>query len=597
MSLDYDLEEARTANARASSALDELGEPAVAWARRKLPVLKPFLQTLARNIDQEKRGFPEGWQEAVETQLLAGALFGSPTMVSRFLRESRSELGTDAREMAESIRDEPWRYAVFELRQTLADDFHVCLDFDTREEILLQSPAVSTLSRSGCRVFLSLVFSNGACLQCYSLLHYFRSFQAYDFAAYAEAIEPQLFVQKGLSAVIWRHPELFVLLSLYAEIPPQEFRGTPLILCADWHDAEELPRVAHPARLETRSSGSLTQLALSASQPDAPNYPQHGLLFFDARGKRVMAHAMGTARYAELLEAAGPAWGFAPLPRWKAGMTMVIAMKRLLSKDEPGHEYLDRFEEKEGGEESPELKRINALLAELAKRHNASVPYVLEDLAKLYGVELETARQVEKSLTQAAAGRRGGLGGPPPHGFDGFSPPPPDTLRLFNRTLADSPLFELDGSRGLAEEAARLAREAGEAATRGGRRGEIRRMLADGRLGLDRMSRFVEEEFLRLFGLADVTVLSYTVYLLLRFGSEAREIEAYAAEILRTYQLTLAREQEPISPVSLSRTLARFFGHVLGPLGLVTTGTHGEEPSVETTPLFRKWIKLSGYWE
>ena len=597
MAKDFDLDAARRATKRISPALDELQEPAITWARDKLPTVRRFRQALARHLTEEDKEFPERWNESAAAQLLAGALFCSPTMVARFLRELRSTLSPGARELAEEFRDEPWRYTTFELRESHPDDLHVCLDHDSLQPFLLHSPSVSTLSRQGCRVFLSLLLDTGACRLCFGGVHYFRSFLSYDFAAFAEAIEPQLFAGQGLSATIGRHPELFLLLSLYSEIPPQVFRGTPLVMCADWHAANEAPRLAHPERLESRTSGHLTQLALSPVHADAPSYPQHWLLFFDAKKRQVMASAMGTARYAELVDAAGPAWGFAPLPRWKAGMTMLVAMKRLLGKAPPGQAYIGRFEEKETGEESPEMEKANALLAEIAKRHNAGVAYSLEELASLHGVEPELARQLERSLREVVQ-RRGTVhrdSGAP--GLAGFAPPPPDTLELFKRTLGDSTLFDLDVSPAIAEELRAAAAEATGAEARGGRRGELRRMVADGRLDLAGMPRFVEEEFLRSFGLPDVTVLTYTLYLLLRVGSERRETAAYTAEVFRTFGQALAEARDVASPDRFTAALGRYLSAVLEPLGLVVTSKGDGGHRVETTPLFRKWIRLSGYWE
>jgi hypothetical protein len=122
-------------------------------------------------------------------------------------------------------------------------------------------------------------------------------------------------------------------------------------------------------------------------------------------------------------------------------------------------------------------------------------------------------------------------------------------------------------------------------------------VVADGRLDLARMPRFIEEEFLRAFEQPDVTVLNYILYLLLRLGSESRDTAAYAAEIFRAFGQLPARSGDVASPERFAALLARYLSGVLEPLGLVATRKANGGQRVETTPLFRTWIRLSRYWE
>jgi hypothetical protein len=599
----YNLDEIGRAAGATSAALEELRDPALEWSQGKTDGLKKWEAAHRRaRIEQE---MPEDWVGAVVSQLLAGAVFGDPVQAARFLRDRGPGLTPAARDVTLRAAEAPWRYTVFSRREQIRGDIHLCIDHDSNAEFLLVSRSVSDLDREGVGLYMSLLLDNGTCRQAFGPVHPLRGYQPYDFAAFSEALEPQLYAAKGVSATMSRHAESFALLAMYGSVPAVGYEGTPLVLCADWHAAREMPPVSRAETLEARTQGQVTRLALAAPA-GVPQFAHHAHIYYDAGKRMALARAVGTVRYAELVDAAGPAWGFSALPRWKATLNATGAMERVLHKEAPGSVYLDRFEDGEEGAPSPELKKLNALVEDLIRRLNAGMTYSVDELADLHGVERQAAREAEASM-QAALRRRGiDPEAGPRGGLPGFTPPPPDARQRMNSTLERSDLFVIDVSEDVGMELVDAARRAAEERPLRGRRGEIRRMIVEGRLTASGLARFVEEESLRAFGLRDVTVLNYVLYLLLRAGGEPRPVAQYANEVARVYGQIVARNTYLDPREWLTGMLARYGRKVLEPAGLLTLhepltpGSDRQKDAallIETTPLFRRWIRLSRYWE
>jgi hypothetical protein len=568
-----------------SEALSAIEASAFTFAIEHLGAREEYLrETGAR--EKVALELPQEWHQGTLVQVAMFRLFGNPRSVGRFLEQDPG-LPAAGRELAEAAGAQPWRFALFTGTEDLGDDLWKCFDYGTGRELLLYSPSVTTLMREGARLFLTLLFSHGACSQTCGPVHYFRGYSPVDFDYFASVVDSGS-GRSSFTETVARDPVPFLLLDRWTEIAPIAFGDTRVEVWFDEREADSMPALAAPEKFKVEERGPLTRFLLAVADESTPPFFAEAALYFDRRARRLAARAMSESRYRELLAAAGPGVGLDEEPACRAGINMVMAVEQLFERPMPAAEYAKRFEPRRRGKEPVEVRRINALLQDISRRENAGLRVSIEELARLNEVPIDEARQALDLFRQAQAPAAAGSGG----GLRGYTPPPPDVRVEFRTRLGSSPLFDLDGSRETASALARAA-QSGAAGLRG-RRGRLRALLADGTVTLDGLPRLLEDEFFRLFSVGDVTFLNYALYLLLRCGGEQRPVAAYAVELDRTFGQIL---DEPTRR-ALPQTFARFCAQVLEPLCLVTLR---DDPragaAVQATLEFQSWVRLGQYWE
>lgn len=105
---------------------------------------------------------------------------------------------------------------------------------------------------------------------------------------------------------------------------------------------------------------------------------------------RVLARAGSMRRYAELVEAAGPAWGFAPLPRWRCGLVALLAVRGLTRWKDPVAVVAEAFDSRLPAEATAEYRWADALLREIVKKRADEAAYTIDELAGRHGVRAPT---------------------------------------------------------------------------------------------------------------------------------------------------------------------------------------------------------------
>ena len=554
------------------------------WADRKEKLLKSYSRDL-RKLKKISGELTEKWHAQSFAQVAAGNVFGSPVRTKKFLNNHRDILEKPEKQLLRQFMNCPWFYALFSIKETLGDNLFNIIDLDSQDSLLFHSPGLPQFKHENVNLFLTLLFDNGSCYQAFGPFHYYRGFQPYDFDYIAKMLSPQLYRERGLSAVIAAKPAYFLLLDRWSEIPVQVHNDEIVCLCSGSVDVDSFEPKEFTDTFNVDCKDELVRCSLK----DAGGPFRDADLYYDGKKRKLFLFAYGRRRYHKLVEHLSGKVEIPVEPYWQGTYLILVAVREMLDRNIPAMEYENIFTEDE--ELSPgdqkELDKINALMQEINNRHNMGIDAPIEELAGMYDVPLETALQMQKMLKQLTEDRfQIDLEG----GFEDFTPPPPDIRQKLQRPLHKSELFTLEYSEKSEAYFTDILPE-------------LMKLQEEPHLPtLSEFPQLIEDLYYQTWDIDHPTVLTYTTYMLLKIGNEFRDVRDYAVEILRLFwQVIISDKYKKFRDLFIERYAMYCHGCLL-PLGLIELDREFDPPQavdgeyrIKATDFFREWIRLSSF--
>jgi len=519
---------------RTSRVLESIEDPVLTWAVRQEKVLgayNNFLRKKKTLVDK----LPERWHDMTAAQVAGGQVFVHPGRTRKFLHKCRDKLRSEEKELLRQFIENPWFYSVLVLEEPLEMDFFTVVDVETRDKLLLHSPAVRNISRSGARLYLTLLFHNGDCYQTFGPLHYYRGFQPYDFEYFAKQLSPLFYKENGLSATIANNPAAFLLLDSWTELPPVAHRDDLVQICCDETSLDHFDPQRYPGSFDIDSKGEVLRCRLKGQ--DSPL--RSAAVYHDRRKKKLFVRATSLELYRQIHSVVAEDIPLSEEPYWLATINMNLAGRNILGKDIPAAAYVDMFEDDQKPvtpEDRKHLDTLNAFISELNRQRNEGIPYSLEELGREHGIDLDTARQAEKILEQASSKLDLDIAG----GLEGYRPPPPVVRQKFRRSPWDNGVFVfLDSPRVRAAFASLQP--------------ELEKRFSKQKTGsfdgppdsLEKFPQWVEDLYSKTQGEEDFTLLNIALHLLCSRGEAMEAVRDYAVEVLRLFWQVFLPAKEP----------------------------------------------------
>jgi len=574
---------------RTSRVLESIEAPVLRWAVRKEKALGAY-----NNYLRKKKALadelPDSWHDMTAAQVAAGQVFVHPGRTRKFLRSFRDALSSEEKELLRHFIENPWFYGVLVLEETLDMDFFTMVDVETRDKLLLHSAAVREISRSGARLYLTLLLHNGDCYQTFGPLHYYRGFQPYDFEYFAKQLSPLFYKENGLSATIANNPAAFLLLDNWSETPAVSHRGDLVQICCEETSLGHFDPQRYSGSFDIDSTGQVVRCRLKGQ--DSPL--RSAAAYYDGSKKKLFVRTTSLELYRKVHSALAEDIPLSEEPYWLATIYMNMAGSDLLGKDVPAAPYVDMFEvdqEPASPEDRKHLDTLNAVMREMTRRHNEGIPYSLEELAREHGVDLDTVRQVEKIFEQASSGLDLEIAG----GLEGYRPPPPVVRQKFRRSPWDNGVFVfLDSPR------VRAAFTALQP--------ELEKRSSKQKAGsfdgppdsLEEFPKWIEDLYSKTERENDFTLLNIALHLLCSRGEAMEAVRDYAVEVLRLYWQVFLPSKEPEHSEGFSGRFALFCYEILYRGGLaeidpVVSRRTAERAEFRLRPsaFFRAWASLT----
>jgi hypothetical protein len=574
---------------RTSRVLKSIEEPVLTWAVRKEKVLGAYNNFLRKKKTLADK-LPERWHDMTAAQVAGGQVFAHPGRTRKFLHNYRDELRSEEKELLRHFIDDPWFYSVLVLEEPLEMDFFTVVDVETRDKLLLHSPAVRDISRSGARLYLTLLFHNGDCYQTFGPLHYYRGFQPYDFEYFAKQISPLFYRENGLSATIANNPAAFLLLDNWTEFPPVAHRNDLVQICCDETSLDHFDPQRYSESFDIDSKGEVVRCRLKGQ--DSPL--RSAAVYHDRTKKKLFVRATSLELYRKVHSVVGEDIPLSEEPYWLATINMNLAGRDILDKDIPAASYVDMFETDQKPvtpEDRKYLDTVNAFIRELSRRRNEGIPYSLEELSREHEIDLDTARQAEKIYEQAGSRLDLDIDG----GLEGYRPPPPIVRQKFRRSPWDNGVFVfLDSPRVRAAFASIQP--------------EHEKHFSKQKAGsfdgppdsLEEFPQWLEDLYSKTQGEEDFTLLNIALHLLCSRGEAMEAVRDYAVEVLRLFWQVFLPAKEPEHIEGFIERFALFCHEILYRGGLADINPVVSKRTAKTaefrlrpSEFFRAWASLT----
>jgi hypothetical protein len=568
-----------------SILLQEIQPDLVPWAVEKGNLEQRFIAALSK-IKEQARKFPGGWVPLTSGQLGSCWAFSDPVRIEKYLAVSGRNLSSAAVTLLHRLEEQPAFFTAFRVEKALGDDLFEIGDYSSRKVHLLFSPALAesvTRKPESCQ---TLLFSNGSCLQAIGPLHSFRGLGSVDFHYYAVHLHQDLYEQSGLSAVMTERPESFVILDAFAEVPMIGHSGQLLYCCSSAFTAASIDPPALSSTFDIEEAQGQYRLRLKGSNPPFATAD----FYWDPANHEAFIYAKNPGDYRKVVDGLSGQVEAPPEPQLSCTQMMEIVASNLLGAEPPVLAWEKPFEPPPAGpEEEAALKRLGALMQDLTDAANHGRTYDLEKLAARHGVAMDAARELEEGIRS----RERSMAIDIPGGLAEVPALPPSGRRYMTENLRACKLFRFETGK----EAQRLftAVAAGVESMRPPARISRTRLM----LTLTTLPTVLEEiDHPPGEDDAEHTVLKYSMYLLIRAGSEFHGTEDYAAEILRLFWQVLVPSRERADFRRFVRQYAIWCREILVRAGLADDDGHGKEAKpgapfqMLATPFFNAWVKL-----
>ncbi len=572
-----------------SILLDEIQADLVPWAVKAGKINSLFLTALGK-IKEKVQKFPKGWSDLTLAQIAVGSVLRDPARIQDYLSGPGHFHSTQAVRFLESLQDRPSFFTAFSAENAFGDDLFEIRDHSSNEVHLLLSSALGQIARRGMESFLTLLFSNGLCLQAIGPIHYYQALAPGDFHYYAGLLQPQLYQESGLSAVMTAVPESFVILDAFSEIPAIAHKGKRLFCCWSALKTASLDASALASSFLEEEAKGRKRFRLRGSDPPLATAD----LYWDPGTREAFIYTKTKEDYDRVCQASKGQLEAPADPQVAVTQNMEVIAKALLGIDPPVIAWENSFEgsapHDPAGE--AEIEHLNALLRDLVDATNHGKAYDLQKLAAHHGVSLENARQAEEVLKRQERSMAIDL----PGGLPGVPPVPPSGRMKMTANLATCPLFRFstdDHAQRLFEEVAARVQS-----LRPPSRSQMSRTRT--MLTLATLPSVLEEIDDPPRDDREHTVLKYSMYLLCQAGAEYHGTEDYAAEILRLFWQVLLESKERAELRRFVRQYSIWCQEVLVRAGLAEAELAPEKAGapfrMRATAFFKAWVRIGKTW-
>ncbi|HBB92694.1 MAG TPA: hypothetical protein DC042_13515 [Bacteroidales bacterium] len=342
--------------------------------------------------------FEKEWVNRLKAQYLAHQIFRSGGLIRKMLphaelkKFSRTEM-----EFLEQHARQPWRFCFSTIIENPATDFFEMEDILTGEQFLLCSPGTSDILKyQPTALWFNLIGFNGACWQSFGPIGAYKSFEPDDIYFFATELDRRIETEEEIALNLDKNPLPYMMLLSGANIPITVHKQDRMIQAYAEYPVDKVDTKALKKSFTSEYSQGVYRLSLKRWG----GHPHFAQVYVD-ENKNIVVLAASTDRgFLALVNAINPfGYEFLEEPDIRVNMSMLITAEKILRKKIRWNEYDDLFQVESSPEEKESMDNLNYFMSLILPDFNAGRVPDIEKLAAKAGIDVETARNVYKAVS------------------------------------------------------------------------------------------------------------------------------------------------------------------------------------------------------
>jgi len=333
----------------------------------------------------------------MKAQYLAHTVFKKGGSLRELMKHSAlKRLSNKEMDFLEQQAEYPWCFSFSVIVNNPSDDFYIMEDIFSYDKYTLFSPGVSNILREQpVMLWFNLIGYNGACWQSYGPIGAYNSFDPDDIFYFATELSPDNDDEESILNNIENNPLPYMLLISGSVHPMTVHKQDQLVHVISEFDVEDIDTKALRQNFTPEYNNGVYRLILRSWG----EHPHFSTAYFDEdRGKLVLS-AMTDRGYEALVDAFHEhGYAYPKEPFIRTHPSMIITAARIMRKEIELNEYEQLFTVEATEEKKDFIDRLNTFTGLVLPDINAGMEPDIEGCARKAGIDIETARDLIRSI-------------------------------------------------------------------------------------------------------------------------------------------------------------------------------------------------------
>lgn len=352
------------------------------------------------------RQFQPSVVNAMKAQYIGHRIFRERGYIHKFLNHSAMRrLDPKAWEYLEAQSRVPWKFSFSVIKDNPAENFYEMYDVFTDQSFLLFSKGVTTILTEGPVVlWLNLIGFNGYCWQSFGPIYPYQSFDPDDIFFFASELNTAVESEEDLLADVERNPVPYMMLFSGSQLPLTPHKNDDLVQSIAWYDQESFETGALKKDFQVEYAEGVHRFGLKRWN----EFPHFATAFYKEDEKLLNLVSMTDRGFRKLVTKLN-AYGLSlpEEPQAHVHPSMLFTTNSILRKDINLNPLDNLFHTETSREADEHINQVNVLLSLAIPDINAGKTPDIETMARVAGLDTETAKEILESMIKNIAELKG----------------------------------------------------------------------------------------------------------------------------------------------------------------------------------------------
>lgn len=333
----------------------------------------------------------------LKAQYIAHNIFKSGGLIRKIITHTElKKLSRYEMDFLEYQSSQPWRFCFSIIIDNPATDFFIMEDILTGEQFSLFSPGTTdTIKSQKTSLWFNLISFNGACWQTFGPITAYKSFDTDDLFFFATELNRRIETEEDIIRNIEKNPLPYMMLVSGANFPITMHKQDPLIQVYSEYQVDQVDSLVLKKSFTSEYSHGVYRFTLKRWGI----HPHFAQFYFDEKKKIVLLSAFTDRGYLALVNAMNKlGFSLSEEPDIRVNTSMLITSRKILKKEIKLNDYDHLFHIDTPPKDQKVLDNLNAFMRMILPDINAGRKPDIEKLAADAGIDIETARNLVKTL-------------------------------------------------------------------------------------------------------------------------------------------------------------------------------------------------------